>query len=87
MKYEWNERRHSAYYNEQQTGKIIGTVTRISISDNTWISRVNGDYLGEYLSELQAKKATEKKIKEIDAETLELRKTHPKFGIRKAQEK
>ena len=87
MKYEWTERSVCYYYNEQQTGKIVGTLAKMGMADNTWIARINGDYLGEYISELQGKKAIEKKVKQIDDETEIIRKTMPKAILKKAQEK
>jgi len=78
MTYKWTERAICAYYYEQETGKIVADIFRQNFSDEIWSTRVNGDFLGEYISANTAKKAVENKIKQIDDENAELRKTVPK---------
>jgi hypothetical protein len=66
-KYKWHEKSVCSYYVEEKTGRIVGTISTQSFSDDIHHARVNGDNLGEYISEKQAMKAVEDKIAEIDA--------------------
>ncbi len=77
-KYEWNEKSISNYYFETKTGKIVASLFRSNFSDDVWHAEVNGDNLGQYISEKCAKVAVESKIKEIDHQYEELRKKVPK---------
>lgn len=61
-KYEWNEKCICSYYYEKDTGKIVGHYSRVNFSDDIYHATVNGDNLGEYISEKCAKQAIEKQI-------------------------
>jgi hypothetical protein len=74
MKYKWIEKAICEYYYEQETGKIVASISKSSFSDEIWDARINGDHLGQYIKYDMAKKAVEKKVKEIDECYSELRK-------------
>lgn len=74
MKYKWAERAIGEYYYEQDSGKIVANIAKQSFSDEIWVANINGDYLGQYIKYDMAKKAVEKKVKEIDECYSELRK-------------
>ena len=79
MKYKWEER-YSLYYHEADTGKIVASVAQTSLGEGIWWARINGDNFGEYISLNHAKRAVEKKVKEMDQELEELRVLSPKLG-------
>lgn len=80
-KYKWHDKSISSYYCEADTGMIVGNYSRLSFSDDVYHAEVNGDRLGQYISEKCARTAIEKKIAEIDAQTEELRKNYPKVVL------
>lgn len=69
--YKWESRAISYYYYDSDTGKVVGTIHKTTFSDDIWSARVNGDYLGDYISQVKAMKAVEKKVMEVDSYTTE----------------
>ena len=67
MKYKWTDRSVFNYYYDIETGSIVAKLSRISFSDDVWNAEINGDFLGQYISEAHGREAIEKKVKEIDA--------------------
>lgn len=76
-KYTWHEKAICTYYYETKTGKIVADYSRINFSDDVFHARVNGDNLGQYISEKCARTAIEEKVKEIDEQTEYHRKNAP----------
>lgn len=77
-KYSWHEKSICNYYYEEKTGKIVASYSRINFSDDVYHAMVNGDNMGEYISEKHARTAIETKIKEIDEQYEQYRKSAPK---------
>lgn len=74
QKYKWHEKTISSYYCEVDTGKIVGQYSRMGLSDGVYHAQVNGDNLGEYISEKCAKQAIEKQIEKNEQDNLEYQK-------------
>jgi hypothetical protein len=66
MKYKWQEKAICLYYYEAESGRISGTVSQTSFSDDVWHARVHGDQLGDYISQKHAKEAVEKYIYQME---------------------
>jgi hypothetical protein len=66
-KYQWHEKSIQSYYCDKATGRIVGKYSRISFSD-VYYAEVNGDTMGEYISENCARKAIETRIAKNDEE-------------------
>lgn len=76
-KYTWHEKSICTYYYETKTGKIVADYSRINFSDDVFHARVNGDNLGQYISEKCARTAIEQKVKELDEQEEYYRKNGP----------
>lgn len=76
-KYTWHEKSICTYYYETKTGKIVAEYSQINFSDEVYHATVNGDFLGQYIDETFARKAIEKKVKEVDEQTEYYRKNGP----------
>lgn len=77
-KYAWTERAICDYYYEKSTGKVVASLSRLSMSDDIWHADVNGDRLGQYVSEKQGRQAIEYKVQEIEDDYTRIRETVPK---------
>ena len=60
--YQWHEKSICSYQCEIKTGKIVGQLFRTNFSDDIYHATVNGDNVGEYISEKCARTAIEKQI-------------------------
>jgi hypothetical protein len=76
-KYKWYHKTISSYYCEVDTGKIVGKYSTIGFSDDVYYAEVNGDNLGEYISEKCACKAVEEQIAKNDRDNANL----PKISV------
>ena len=75
--YEWHEKAISSYYCEKKSGRIVAQYSRIVFSDDVYHAEVNGDRLGQYISEKCVRKAIEDKIAKNDEEYAEMRVKSP----------
>ena len=75
--YEWHEKTISSYYCEKKTGRIVGQYSTIGYSDGVYHAQVNGDNLGQYISEKCARKAIEDRIAKNDEEYAEMKAKSP----------
>lgn len=76
-KYTWRPKVVGTYYHENETGKIVAEYSRINFSDEVYHATVNGDFLGQYIDEKFARKAIEKKVKELDEQEEYYKKNGP----------
>ena len=76
--YEWHEKTICSYYCEKETGLIVAQYSRVNFSDGVYHAQVNGDNLGQYITEKQARQAIEKLIAENDktADEMKIRFKH-----------
>lgn len=75
--YEWHEKTIGSYYCEKNTGKIVAQYSRLSFSDEVYHAQVNGDNLGQYISEKCVRKAIEERIAKNDEDGAVMKATHP----------
>jgi len=75
--YQWHEKSISSYYCEVTTGSIVAQYSRLSFSDDVYHATVNGDNLGQYISEKCARKAIEDRIAKNDEEYAEMKAKSP----------
>lgn len=78
-KYTWHDKTISSYYCETSTGLIVGHYSRLSLSDDVYYAEVNGDRLGQYITEKCARTAIEKQIEKNNANDEAIR-NHPLYG-------
>lgn len=77
-KYTWHDKTIYSYYCDT-TGKIVGQYSRTNFSDDVYFAEVNGDRLGQYITEKCARTAIEKQIEKNDADDEAIR-NHPLYG-------
>jgi hypothetical protein len=75
--YQWHEKSICSYYCEVKTGKIVAQYHRLSFSDEVYHAEVNGDRLGQYISEKCARKAIEDFITKHDEQYAEMKAKSP----------
>lgn len=75
--YEWHEKSIGSYYCEKKTGRIVAQYHRLSFSDDVYHAEVNGDRLGQYISEKCARKAIEDFITKHDEQYAEMKAKSP----------
>lgn len=81
MTYKWQDKNITSYYYEVKTGKIVANISRTNFSDDVWHAEINTDNYGQFISAEHAMKAVEQKVKELDKEAKELRKSMPKMVL------
>lgn len=65
-RYKWTDRATCTYYHEADSGRIVASLSRISLGDDIWHADVHGDALGQYISWKHAKAAVERFIENQD---------------------
>lgn len=80
-KYQWHDKSICSYYCEIETGRIVGQYSRTNFSDDVYFAEVNGDRLGQYISEKCARAAIEKQIAKNEADD-EAWRNHPLYGAK-----
>lgn len=73
-KYMWSHKAVSSFYYEVETGRIVGQYSSISLGNEIYHAEVNGDSLGEFISERYAMLAVEKQIEKNDRDDLAAQK-------------
>lgn len=75
--YEWHDKAICTYYVEKTTGRIVGECSRMNFSDGIYHASVNGDSLGQFISQKHAHQAVERQVAKNDEDDAKAKLTHP----------